>query len=252
MSDPRATVATLRARLPLAHALAVPSAHMDASAQLRKAAASGDVAGIEAALNDDADIDAVDDRGMTALMLAAQQGQEDAARALLKHGPDLSPRAQDGWRALTYASANTFARPDGSRTDVLSLLLDAGDRPGPDDWKALHYAAEWGNDGNVAALVRAGMDPDTRDPDGLTALMRAARKSKAACVDALLAAGAGAELTDGAGRTALMYAAERANVDQVRALVAAGGDPAKKDVEGRGALDRAAGKPKILVALGGS
>jgi ankyrin repeat protein len=114
------------------------------------------------------------------------------------------------WRALTSAAANTFETPNG-RTEVLRILLEHGDRPEPGDgdWKALHYAAGWGNADNVTLLIEHGMDPDVRDPDGLTALMRAARGGKVDAARALLLAGANARLKGNDGQTALDLARAR-------------------------------------------
>lgn len=168
------------------------------------AAARGDLETVRRMLADGVDVNARNERGSTALQIAAHFGKEDVVRALLPHDPELSIRANDGWRALTSAAANTFATP-GGRTQVLRILLEHGDRPEPDDadWKALHYAAQWGNAAEVTLLVAHGMDPDLRDPDGLTPLMRAARKGKVDVVRALIDAGATTGIEDPGGRTAL-------------------------------------------------
>lgn len=220
-----------------------------------QAAANGDAEAVRRYLADGGDVDVRNERGMTALMLAAWRGHEDVAREVLKHSPDLSPRATDGWRALTYAAANTYERPDGARTDVLGILIAAGDRPEPGetDWKGLHYAAEWGHPQNLRLLLDRGMDPNVRDDEGRTALMRAARKSKADCVRVLLEHGADPNLSDPDGETALMYAAGKANLDQVEALLETGADASARNPSKQTALDiaRVAKKRKVAKLLEG-
>jgi hypothetical protein len=63
-------------------------------------------------------LNAVNKEGKTALMLAAEYGLVDAAKALIESGADVNIRTRDGQSALTLS--------DGSSTDIRSLLETYG------------------------------------------------------------------------------------------------------------------------------
>ena len=80
---------------PTADAVGAPPPATVAPAQrLLRAAQSGDVAGVRAALADGAPADSADARGRTALMWAARRGDTASVRALLAAGAD--PTRTDG------------------------------------------------------------------------------------------------------------------------------------------------------------
>lgn len=62
---------------------------MDFTAQLRAAAGAGDVAGVRAALDQGADINAGGEWGDTALNIAAENGHADVVAVLLGEGADI-------------------------------------------------------------------------------------------------------------------------------------------------------------------
>lgn len=65
----------------------------DPAVAFRRAAENGDLAGLQALLGQQSDINARDSLGRTALMLATLSGQTNAAAALLAYGAD--PNAAD-------------------------------------------------------------------------------------------------------------------------------------------------------------
>lgn len=98
------------------------------------AAATGDLAMLDATLAAGADLNAPDPTfGVTPLAWAALEGRTDAADALLRRGADVEARNWDGSTAL-------------------------------------HSAAFMGRDGVAAALLRAGADPNARNDNGETPL----------------------------------------------------------------------------------
>src|SRR3990167_7140095 len=86
---------------------------------LLDAAIAGDSAGVEAAIAAGANIDAVDDIGNTALIVAVIFGHIDAVRLFLDRGSDINHVADNGWTSLIWAARY-------GRRDILRLLLDRG------------------------------------------------------------------------------------------------------------------------------
>lgn len=84
-----------------------PSA-ADADA-LRRAAAAGDLAALDAQLAGSGDIDARDEQGRTALMLAIVNGRADAVELLLAHGAD--PNAADAHGTTPLQAAERTGKP---------------------------------------------------------------------------------------------------------------------------------------------
>jgi ankyrin repeat protein len=165
-----------------------------------------------------ADVDAPSKAGFTPLMFAAQQGDVDSARILLKAGAkanDVMPRT--GLTPLLVASAMGRAR-------AAALLLEAGADPNAVDangYTALHYAARRkGAVAIVSALLARGAKPNVRldqkrptvTPNGVilqgaTPLALAAEVNNLAAAEALVDGGADPLIPTELGTTALMLAA---------------------------------------------
>lgn len=93
----------------------------DPAAALRRAAEIGDVAGLQALLDERVDIDARDAGGRTALMLATLHGRADAVDALLAHGADPNAADAQGTTPLQAAEA-------GDQPAIVAALRRAGAR----------------------------------------------------------------------------------------------------------------------------
>lgn len=111
-------------------------------------------------------IDRKNEDGLTALMLAAREGEDDAVQALIDGGAGLDVRDAHGFTALIVLA-------DKNRLEPSRAMLDAG------------------------------ADPNIQSDGGYTALMYAAARANLDLINALLAAGADATLQDAEGRTAL-------------------------------------------------
>jgi ankyrin repeat protein len=87
---------------------------------LLRAAREGNADTVKALLStQDADVNATDERGSTALIEAARYGHDDVARALLVAGANIKARDKDGQTALMLAVA-------GGHDDVVRVLKQAG------------------------------------------------------------------------------------------------------------------------------
>lgn len=70
-------------------------------------AESGDVAEVAKALADGTPVDARDDDGRTALMVAAAHGHLDVVRVLLDAGADVNAQTDEGLNVLALLSARS-------------------------------------------------------------------------------------------------------------------------------------------------
>ena len=132
---------------------------------------------IEDLLAADADVGIADDEGLTALHLAARQGDLIVVQELLKAGADPLSTTDRGRTALHLAAAF------GGGAAVLAALLDADtpiDAPDEDGATPLHLAiAACRSEDALFALIDSGADVDAPDNDGRTPLHIAAAECNA-------------------------------------------------------------------------
>lgn len=108
------------------------------------------------------DVNALNEAGESALMMAALKGQQDWSQRLLERGAAVN---KSGWSPLHYAAT-------GPEPAVVKLLLDRGatiDAASPNHSTPLMMAAQYGNEANVDVLLTRGADPKLRNDQGLTA-----------------------------------------------------------------------------------
>jgi len=108
------------------------------------------------------DVNALNDAGESALMMAALKGQADWSQRLIEHGASI---AKPGWSPIHYAAT-------GPDTAVVKLLLDKGapiDARSPNGSTPLMMAAQYGAETSVELLLQRGADPRVRNERGLTA-----------------------------------------------------------------------------------
>jgi len=102
------------------------------------------------------DVEALNQAGESALMLAALKGELAWTQRLLDRGARLNAI---GWSALHYAAT-------GPEPRVVALLLDRGaliDAESPNRSTPLMMAARYGSEANVALLLARGADPKRRN-----------------------------------------------------------------------------------------
>ena len=95
----------------------------DRTVALQRAAESGDLAGLQLLLEENAPVDARDSSGRTPLMLATLNGQGRAVDALLAHGADPNAADIDGTTPLQAAVA-------ANQPAIAAALRRAGARAG--------------------------------------------------------------------------------------------------------------------------
>ncbi len=177
---------------------------------------------------------------------AAQRGEIEAVRALLKQGADVNAAQGDGMTALHWAAVSGNAQ-------MAEMLMYAGanlkavTRIG--DYTALHLASKAGNVAVLQALLEAGSDvAAVTSSGGATPLHFAAASGNGEAIAALLDHGAAVNARESAwGQTPLMFAAAYNRVDAVKLLLQRGADAkiaarvldmAAREEEDRGAEKR--------------
>ncbi|MDB5865354.1 MAG: ankyrin repeat protein, partial [Betaproteobacteria bacterium] len=93
------------------------------------------------------DVDTVNPKGDTLLMIAARSGKPAVIRTILAGKPKLNARNASGETALMLAAIN-------GRMDVVKMLLDTGADVNQAGWTALMYAAVNGHS-DIARLLLA-------------------------------------------------------------------------------------------------
>lgn len=137
----------------------------------------------------------------------ASTGREADLRDLLNATPDLDLDAVDdlGCTALLLAAGE-------GHLGVVNVLLDADasvSRPALDGETPLHAAARQGHDRIVERLVRAGANVNARDADSSTPLHAAAWNANADTVERLISLGADPTAQDADGDTPVAVARMR-------------------------------------------
>jgi len=171
-----------------------------------------------------ADAGLKDTDGNTALELAHDTGTFECLRAAGAKMPDITDENKN---ALLLRSAENGVAP--LVRAVLQAGADAAHTNQNTPWKrpALHWAAIWGHDSSVGALVQARADVNAVDGGKHSALHFAAMKLHASSVGALVQAKADVNAVDSQGHTPLFWAKENSwlqvHTEVVRLLEAAGG-----------------------------
>ena len=154
---------------------------------------------------------------------AAQRGEAEEIRNLLRQGADPSAAQPDGMTALHWSALN-------DQLDIVETLIFAGATLQPatrvGGYTPLHLASRAGNAGVVAALLDAGVNPDILTGTGAASLHFAAEADALEVVNALAGHGADVNVRDGySSRTPAMFAAARNSAAALQALLDAGADP---------------------------
>jgi ankyrin repeat protein len=117
------------------------------------------------------DVNVLNPKGESALMMAALRGQQAMAEKLIKRGADVN---KTGWAPLHYAASN-------GHLALMALLLENSayiDAESPNGTTPLMMAAMYGTPEAVKLLIDEGADPQLKNQQGLTALQFAQRANR--------------------------------------------------------------------------
>lgn len=191
--------------------------------ELHIMASKGDAAAILGLLAKGASIDARDDSGRTALLLAAHANQVEAAKVLIEAGADVNAKDAINDSPYLYAGAR-------GHLEILRMTLAHGaDLKSTNRYggTALIPAAERGHVDTVRTLIEAGVNVDHVNKLNWTALLEAivlgdGGPRHVAIVKLLVDAGADVNLADGDGVTPLQNARKHGFDEIEKVLIAAG------------------------------
>jgi uncharacterized protein len=153
---------------------------------------------------------------------AAQRGDIETVRALVRQGSDVNAAQGDGMTALHWAARNGDA-------EMAALLLYAGANPEAHTrlggYAPLHLAAKRGQAEVIAALVDGGADVHAVTSTGASALHYAAAAGRPDAVRALIDRGANLDAREAAAeQTPLIFATAEGRLEVMRVLIEAGAD----------------------------
>ena len=172
-------------------------------------AGKGDLAAVQIYVAAGMGVESPEDRGMTAVLKAAESGRVDVVEWLIESGADVNGKGAQGRTPLIGAA-------QGGHTEVIRLLLSRGADPlsvDDDDWSALTLGAYRGH-AEVASLL-APRSIELLDD----ALLVAAFEGNPEVIDSLLNNGAYVNTRSPNSQTALMIASMNGRFDAVKLLV---------------------------------
>jgi uncharacterized protein len=182
-----------------------------------------DAAQIQALLSRGADIDARDEAGRTALLIATHGNRIEVARVLIEAGADVNAKDRINDSPYLYAGAR------GHLEILMMTLAHGADLKSTNRYggTALLPAAERGHVDTVRTLIEAGVDVDHVNNLGWTALLEAmilgnGGERHQQIVELLAKAGADINLADRDGVKPLQHARSRGYREIEAILVAAG------------------------------
>jgi ankyrin repeat protein len=189
--------------------------------KLINAANDGNVALVNELLEKDADVNAANKDGMTALMFASGRGHTETAKLLIEKGADVNAADKNGMTALMVASVN-------GRTEMAKLLIEKGadvNVTGKDGRTTLMLASGNGHTETAKFLIEKGVDVNSVINNGLTALMLASSFGHTETVKLLREKGADVNTVNKYGHTALMLASENGHTETAKLLREKGAKP---------------------------
>ena len=241
-----------------------PSRRMSPDASLIAAVTKGDVVAARSALLKGANVEAKDEREMTALIYAAELGRLEIVQVLLAKGALIDTKDPSGATALGRAAL-------WGHLPIVEALISKGadvnaggdpDKEGILGPTPLTWAADNGHFEIVQLLLAKGVDPNKKaGPTKATSLILAAGggfstreippERSLKVVKELLDKGADLTVKDTYRWTALMHAAREGHLPIVDALLAKGADIDAKDGAGHTALMLAAmeGRTEVVRRL---
>ena len=239
---------------------------------LLEAAAAGDLAAVEKALDQGAFVDARDYHCLTALIYAAQICRLDIIKLLVAKGANANNRSGSRTGSTTLCFSVLSDNPEivgflidhgadvngrgknlatplyiaaqNNKMESAKCLISRGARldeigfcnDAGEQFTPLTGAAAQNHGDMVRLLLKSGVKIDQPNEAGDTALMLVAKRDRAAMAKLLLENGANPNARGPKGHTALIYAGFNGRIETIKLLLDAGADPnaTASDVEGPG------------------
>ena len=188
-------------------------------------------------IDDGANVNAINNRGLTALLKACAYRQMDVVKVLLDSGADPAIADKIGYSSL-------HAAVDGRCSlDTLQALINHGayiDAKRKDGTNALLRACNTGQSESVLFLLQAGADVNIVKLDGKTILYHAVHgKCSKEALQKIIQSGVSVDAANNKGETALICACYTAQAEAVKCLLENGADPNISDPEGYTSLHAA-------------
>lgn len=158
------------------------------------------------------------------LHFTVESGDLETVEHVLSLGAKVNCATARGYTPLIIAALHRFH-------DIMSLLLDHGaaaTQGDDDNWTALHFAAQSGDNKAVRLLLDRGAVPDAQEKAGWMPLHLACQNGHETVVRLLLLRLSGEaviEQKEAQGRTPLHLASTYGHVDIVKLLLSQGSDP---------------------------
>ena len=191
-------------------------------------------------ISHDADVNATNNKNVTALMLACVDMNEDAINVLLNAGADPNIADDKGATCIHHAVFESCSK------NVLEIIVNHGrdvNVTNKNNRTALLLACKEGNKDIINLLLNAGADPNIIDANGATCIHYAVVEGCSKDVlEIIVNHGADVNATDKNHVTALMLACVKGNKDVINVLLNAGADPNIADGKGATCIYHAVGE----------
>uniref|UniRef100_A0A4W4E206 ZU5 domain-containing protein n=1 Tax=Electrophorus electricus TaxID=8005 RepID=A0A4W4E206_ELEEL len=189
----------------------INTANQKGNTALHIAALAGQDKVVAELVNCGANVNAQSQKGFSPLYMAAQENHLEVVKFLLENGANQSLPTEDGFTPLAVALQQ-------GHENVVALLINYGTK-GKVHLPALHIAARNDDTRTAAVLLQNDPNPDVLSKTGFTPLHIAAHYENLSVAQLLINRGADVNFTPKNGITPLHIAARRGNVIMVRLLL---------------------------------